>query len=140
MKAVAKCKNFFKGLPGKFRAVPGKLSARFAGAKEILTQGNGKVTASMLVMGLGQLLYRQWAKGIMYLFVQVAFIVYFILTGAYDLFGFFTLGLREGNAWYGIEGDNSVVMLIMGILAILIIIFYAAIYISKAMSQQTVDK
>lgn len=131
MKAIAKCKNFFIDLPSKFKAIPAKLSKRFAGAKEILSQGNGKVTASMVVMGLGQLLYKQWVKGFMFLFIQIAFLVYFVLTGATDLFGFFTLGTVEGNAWYGIEGDNSVVSLIMGILAILIIILYSAIYIAN---------
>ena len=131
MKVIEKFKNFFKTLPDKFKAIPHKLAKKFAGAKEILVQGNGKVSASMIVMGLGQLLNKQWAKGIMLLFIQVAFIVYFVLTGATDLFGFFTLGTREGNAWYGIEGDNSVVMLIMGILAILIIILYIAIYIAN---------
>lgn len=131
MKAIAKCKNFFKTLPEKLKVLPKKLSARFAGAKEILSQGNGKVTASMAVMGLGQLLYKQWAKGAMFLFVQIAFVTYFILTGATDLFGFFTLGTREGNAWYGVEGDNSVVMLIMGILAIFMIVLYIAIYIAN---------
>lgn len=131
MKVIEKFKNFFKTLPDKFKAIPHKLAKKFAGAKEILVQGNGKVSASMIVMGLGQLLNKQWAKGIMFLFIQVAFIVYFVLTGATDLFGFFTLGTRAGNAWYGIEGDNSVVMLIMGILAILIIILYIAIYIAN---------
>lgn len=131
MKVIEKFKNFFKTLPDKFKAIPYKLAKKFAGAKEILVQGNGKVSASMIVMGLGQLLNKQWAKGIMLLFIQVAFIVYFVLTGATDLFGFFTLGTRAGNAWYGIEGDNSVVMLIMGILAILIIILYIAIYIAN---------
>lgn len=131
MKVIEKFKNFFKTLPDKFKAIPHKLAKKFAGAKEILVQGNGKVSASMIVMGLGQLLNKQWAKGIMLLFIQVAFIVYFVLTGATDLFGFFTLGTRAGNAWYGIEGDNSVVMLIMGILAILIIILYIAIYITN---------
>lgn len=124
MKFLDKCKNFFKGIPDK-------LAKKFAGVKEIMTQGNGKVAASMFVMGLGQLLYKQWAKGIMFLFIQIAFIVYFVLTGASDLFGFFTLGTKESNAWYGIEGDNSVIMLIMGILAILIIVLYFAIYIAN---------
>jgi len=131
MKTGAKIKNFFRTIPDKFKALPKKISARFAGAKEIITQGNGKVSASMIVMGLGQLLYKQWAKGFMFLFIQAAFIVYFVLTGATDLFGFFTLGMRESNAWYGVEGDNSVVMLIMGILSILIIVLYIAIYISN---------
>lgn len=124
MKFLDKCKNFFKGIPDK-------LAKKFAGVKEVMTQGNGKVAASMFVMGLGQLLYKQRAKGIMFLFIQIAFIVYFVLTGASDLFGFFTLGTKESNAWYGIEGDNSVIMLIMGILAILIIVLYFAIYIAN---------
>lgn len=85
----------------------------------------------MAVMGLGQLIYKQWVKGLMFLFVQIAFIVYFVLTGATDLFGLFTLGTRESDAWYGIEGDNSVVMLLMGILAVLLIVLYAAIYVSN---------
>ncbi len=131
MKATEKIKNYFKSLPARIKGVPKKLSARLCGAKEILTQGNGKVCASMAVMGLGQLIYRQWAKGFMFLFIQLAFIAYFVFTGATDLFGFFTLGTRESNAWYGVEGDNSVVMLITGILAIFIIVFYAVIYVAN---------
>ena len=57
-KGAAKVKTFF-------RTLPARIKEKFAGAKEILTQGNGKVAASMCVMGLGQLLYRQWAKGIL---------------------------------------------------------------------------
>ncbi len=128
---MKKIKNFFKNIPNQFKKIPSKIKAKCKGAKEILTQGNGKVSASMIVMGLGQLLYKQWAKGIMFLFIQISFIVYLILMGATDLFGFFTLGTQESNAWYGIKGDNSVVMLIMGILSILIIILYIAIYITN---------
>ena len=115
-----------------FKKVGDGCKKRFAFAKEILTEADGKVMASMCVMGLGQLLYKQWAKGIVFLALQALFIVYFVLTGASDLFGFFTLGQVEGNAWYGIiEGDNSVVMLITGIFAILMLILYIGIYIAN---------
>ncbi|HRF70564.1 MAG TPA: hypothetical protein PKV66_03960, partial [Candidatus Pelethenecus sp.] len=114
-------KQFFKSIPNRFKELPQKFSVKTKGAKEILTQGNGKVSASMVVMGLGQLMYKQWIKGFMFLFIQIMFIVYIVLMGATDLFGFFTLGSNESNAWYGIEGDNSVVMLIMGILSMLIL-------------------
>ena len=114
-----------------FKKVGDGCKKRFAFAKEILTEADGKVMASMCVMGLGQLLYKQWAKGIIFLALQALFIVYFVLTGASDLFGFFTLGQVEGNAWYGIEGDNSVVMLITGIFAILMLILYIGIYIAN---------
>ena len=101
------------------------------GAKEILKEGDGKVTASFFVMGLGQMLYRQYAKGALYLIIQVLFVVYFVLTGAADLFGLFTLGSKESNEWYGVQGDNSVVMLIMGLLALILTVFYLILYFSN---------
>ena len=98
---------------------------------KLLRNANGKVTASMLVMGLGQLLYKQWGKGLMFLAVQLGYFYYLITIGARDLFGFFTLGSVASNPWYGIEGDNSVVMLIMGVLAWIVTILYIAAYISN---------
>ena len=98
------------------------------GAKEILKEGDGKVTASFFVMGLGQMLYRQYAKGALYLIIQILFVAYFVLTGAADLFGLFTLGSKESNEWYGVQGDNSVVMLIMGLLALILTVFYLILY------------
>lgn len=41
------------------------------------------------------------------------------------------MGQIEGDAWYGIEGDNSIVMLLMGLLAVVLIIFYIAVYITN---------
>lgn len=128
---MKKTKDFFKQIPKKIKEFFRGIPQRFAGAKEILRQGNGKVAASMFIMGAGQLMYKQWAKGLMFLFAQIAFIVYFVLTGASDLFGFFTLGTRESNAWMGVEGDNSIVMLIMGILSIIILLFYFVLYVGN---------
>ena len=99
--------------------------------KKLLRNANGKVTASTLVMGLGQFLYKQWGKGVMFLAVQLGYIYYLITIGARDLFGFFTLGSVASNPWYGIEGDNSVVMLIMGVLAWIVTVLYIAAYISN---------
>ena len=124
MKIKSKIKTFFISIYDFFKA-------KFNGMKEIIKEGDSKVTASFFVMGLGQLLYKQWVKGFIYLAIQVLFIVYFILTGASDYVGFFTLGNKESNEWYGIEGDNSIVMLIMGILSIIVIIFYFILYISN---------
>ena len=97
----------------------------------ILRKGNGKVTASMLVMGLGQLLYRQWGKGLLFLGVQLGYLTYLVTIGARDLIGFFTLGTVATNPWYGIEGDNSVIMLIMGVLAWIVTSLYLGAYISN---------
>ena len=99
--------------------------------RKLLQTANSRVTASMLVMGMGQLLYKQWGKGLMFLAVQLGYIYYLVTIGARDLFGFFTLGSVASNPWYGLEGDNSVIMLIMGVLAWIVTILYIVCYIAN---------
>ncbi|MGN6714162.1 carbohydrate ABC transporter permease [Anaerocolumna jejuensis] len=89
------------------------------------------VKASMCLMGLGQLMYGQIGKGLLYLAILACGILYFIFRGFSDLAGFFTLGTQEKDAWFGIEGDNSVVMLLMGILSIAAIILFISCYLSN---------
>ncbi len=98
---------------------------------ELFCNANLKVCASMIIPGLGQFLYKQFTKGTIYFLTFILFIFYFVFQGATDLFGFFTLGAVEGNAWFGTEGDNSIIMLIMGILSILAVVLYFAIYVSN---------
>lgn len=42
--------------------------------------------------------------------------------------GFFTLGTNKGDAWLGVSGDNSVVMLLMGIFAWLVLAIFFFLY------------
>lgn len=90
-----------------------------------------KVAASMAVMGTGQLMYRQYVKGIAYLSVFAAMIVYMVKTGIRDIAGFFTLGTVKADPWLGTEGDDSVMMMLRGILAFIIIFLYVIIHISN---------
>lgn len=76
-----------------------KTKAKWNSFVDILKNGNVKVACSMLVMGVGQLLYKQWAKGILYILLQAAFIVYLVMAGAADFFGLFTLGSVAANPW-----------------------------------------
>lgn len=99
--------------------------------RKLLQTANSRVTASMLVMGMGQLLYKQWGKGLLFLAVQFGYLHYLVTIGARDLFGFFTLGTVASNPWYGVEGDNSVIMLIMGVLAWIVTILYVVVYIAN---------
>lgn len=101
---------------------------------------NGKVVSSMFVMGLGHLLYKQWAKGLLYFLAQAAAVFFFVWRGAGMLAGLFTLGTVRGNAWYDIEGDNSVTMLIMGIFAVIVLILYFALYISNIKGAYAIQK
>lgn len=95
---------------------------------DIIRNGNNRVFASALCMGVGQLMYKQWVKGILFLLMQIGFVAFFALYGGKALAGFFTLGTVQTNPWYGIEGDNSVTMLIMGIFAFIVLFLYFAIY------------
>lgn len=87
--------------------------------------------ASMLVMGTGQLMQKQWVKGFLYLSCLLTYVSYLVLMGAEDMIGFFTLGTVKGDSWLGIEGDDSIIMLLRGILAFFITIFFIAIHISN---------
>ena len=81
-------------------------------------QNSGKETyASMAFMGAGQILNGQFGKGILYILTEIAFMIYFGTSGITDIIGFFTLGTNKADAWAGIVGDNSVIMLLRGIFA-----------------------
>ena len=54
-------------------------------------------------------------------------ICYMAMRGCRDLAGFFTLGTTTGDAWLGVEGDNSVVMLLMGIFAWIVLAAFVCI-------------
>ncbi len=89
------------------------------------------VKASMIIMGTGQLLYKQWIKGILYLSVVALTVLYMVKTGVEDLKGFVTLGTVKADPWLGTAGDDSVMMMLKGLLAILVIIAYVFVHLSN---------
>ncbi len=89
------------------------------------------VKASMVVMGLGQLMYKQWIKGLLYLAVLGVTIFYMVTSGVEDLKGFITLGTVKADPWLGTAGDDSVMMMIRGLLAIFILAAFVFIHISN---------
>ena len=98
------------------------------------------VKLSMCLMGLGQLFYGQIGKGLLYLGVLMLAVVYFVYRGFQDFIGLFTLGTREANTWVGVEGDNSVVMLLMGILSGIAILFLVICYVSNVKDAYATQK
>ena len=82
-------------------------------------------------MGTGQLLYKQWIKGLLYLAVFGWFIYFLVSSGIEDIYGFFTLGSVEGDAWLGIEGDDSVMMMLKGILAFIVVALFFLLHYSN---------
>ncbi len=97
---------------------------------KVLSSSN-RAKASFFVMGLGQILYKQYIKGILYFLLEVAFILFFALKGGELIYGFFTLGTVEADAWLGVEGDNSIIMMILGIFSFLILALWFYAYLSN---------
>ena len=88
-----------------------------------------RARCSMFIMGLGQLLYGQIVKGLLFLAVECGMLYFFITQGFKDIEGFFTLGTVMGNPWLGTPGDNSMNMLILGIFAFILLAFFIILYL-----------
>lgn len=83
---------------------------------------------SILWMGSGQFLYGQRIKGLLLMLTQVGYLSYLWLRGGKGFINFFTLGTQKADNWLNIQGDNSVIMLIMGILSFLFLGIIVFIY------------
>lgn len=89
------------------------------------------VKLSAVVMGAGQFCYGSRMKGLLYFLAELSILYYFITRGFSDIRGFFTLGTQKGDAWLGIEGDNSVIMLLMGIFAWIVLAVFLFLYVQN---------
>ena len=114
--------NYFKNIPARF--------------KNFFGNSGRETYASMCLMGTGQMLNGQYVKGLLYLLAEVAFVAYFALRGVGDIIGFFTLGAQKADAWLGIEGDNSVIMLLWGIFAWFALVVLVALWVSNIKDAQ----
>ena len=104
---------------------------RLSSLRAFLAWAPPKVWASIVVMGLGQILYRQFVKGFVYLALLAASVCYFATGGLDAVVGFFTLGTRQEDLWLGIPGDNSMTMMILGIFAIAILALTVALWVTN---------
>ena len=99
-----------------------------------------RVRASMILMGAGQLMTKQYIKGLLFIGILAAYIVYLAMSGIADLKGLVTLGTVEGDAWLGIEGDNSVMMMLRGLFALFITIAVIILYFANVSDIRSTDR
>jgi len=106
---------------------------------------------SFFIMGLSNLLRGQIVKGLAFLFVELAYIYYLLTTGINALIGLKTLGTKtQGMVMdesLGIfivqKGDNSMIMLLSGVVAISISIIFFVIWranLKAAYEAQTIKQ
>ena len=119
--------SYWRGVGKKIAAIPKNISER-----AYITKTSPKpVKASMCLMGLGQLMQKQIVKGILFLLMFAAYVVYMVLTGGKAMYNFFSLGIITANPWLGIQGDNSVIMMLLGILAFILTGLFLAVHLAN---------
>ena len=95
-------------------------------------EGDFKTKLSFLIFGLGPILRKSVVKGIAYLAVEVSFFIYMIQFGWQYLSKINTLGTIEKGidpeTFLLTDGDNSFFILLYGILSIMFIIGFIAVW------------
>lgn len=94
--------------------------------KNAILKGDIFTKLSILVWGLGNIVRKQFVKGLLYLAAEVAFILFFIKSGIYNLSMLPSLGDRvQEEVWNeakGIfeytSGDNSLLLLLYGVITV----------------------
>ncbi len=136
-------RNFGRGFVGIFRNIGrwfGRIPSRVAARGEYIKNAPKPVKASMGLMGVGQLMQRQIVKGILFLLIFAAYVVYMVLEGGGAMYDFFSLGIIPANPWLGVKGDNSVIMMLLGILAFILTGFFIAVHLANIRdAQRTYD-
>ncbi len=105
-----------------------------------MKSNNIKTKCSYLIMGLGQFLYGQRIKGLLYMAILALYLWYLFTAGIRDMTGFFTLGSVEGDPWLGTVGDDSIIMMLKGILSFLILIAVVVFYLSNIKDIKNTEK
>ena len=142
-------KNLGKGFTGFFVRIFKAIIAFFIGIgrgfKEFgqnFWYGDGLTKSSHVFMGLSHLFRGQVVRGILYLFVEAAFVLYMVLFGGNYLAMCFenisggNIGRVETHNYWNEElgiydkmnGDNSFLILLYGILTLFVIVFFLICY------------
>ena len=134
--------NFFKNLPQNLKNfginTVNRIKNWFLKYINYFKNGDTSVKLSYFFMGAGAFAHKQIVKGIAYLGIELLFIFYMIFHGAGAIGGFFTLGTNfqysitdinnpNGGA-ITIAGDNSMLCLLYGVIAMIVIVGFIAIY------------
>ena len=155
-------KNFGKGFAGFFvriyKAIIGFFIGIGHGFKEFALNfwhGDALTKSSHAIIGLSHIFRGQIVRGIVYLLLEVAFVLYMILFGGNYLsmcfenfFGGGSIGRVETHDFWNEEegfydkliGDNSFLILLYGILTLFVIIFFVICYINATKESYNLEQ
>lgn len=111
----------------------------FVGLWTIVSKGNWKTRMSLLLMGFGCFMYNQILRGVLYLLLEIGFVLFMVFFGSTYLGKLGTLGTEVQGPIYNdmgvqigtTDGDNSLIILLYGVATILIILVFAFAYIKQ---------
>lgn len=152
-KVIYKVKEFFSLLPGRVKAFFAAIGKFFknlfigigTGVKGYGSRfANGDIATklSYIVMGFGNFTRGQVGKGLMFLILEILYIVYMATFGITYLSKFNTLGTQApekvldpaSGRMITQFGDNSMLILLYGTMTILITVVFLAIYVANTKS------
>lgn len=112
--------------------------------KEVWVNGDAATKISFFLMGIAQLKNKQWLKGLVFLLSEVIFLVWFIFSGASAIYLLGSLGPNKvggKQTWNPAAGkfvitqaDNSMLILLFGILAVIVVALMVWLYIVSLQS------
>ena len=124
-------KNMFFGIGRAFKKFGIKVADEAKDIWVTFRYGDWKTRISYLVMGFGSLARGQWVRGLLFLLMEVAFVFYMVVAGAYYLSMIPSLGLQaretrlDDEGWeYIVEGDNSFKILLYILITLMFIVAF----------------
>ncbi|MBO0475269.1 sugar ABC transporter permease [Enterococcus ureasiticus] len=114
--------------------------------RELFKKGDKSIKLSYLFMGTANIMNGQIVKGLAFLALQVGFVAWLVVNGFHALSMLQTLGTKS-QGWImdeslGIEvqqpGDNSMLLLLFGIAAIILILLFIFLYIVNLRSARKI--
>lgn len=114
--------------------------------REVFKKGDTPTKLSYFFMGTANIMNGQIVKGLAFLLLQIGFIAWFVFNGFHALVMLRTLGTKS-QGWVmdeelGIEiqqpGDNSMLLLLFGIAAIILILLFIFLYIVNLRSARKI--
>ena len=116
--------------------------------KNALTKGGVTVKLSALIMGLGNIAHKQIIKGLIFLAMEIAYIVFMVTNGVYCLSMLPSLGWREQEEVFNeqkqiyeyVDGDHSVLILLYGVATILITAAFIYMWTENLKSAYKADR
>lgn len=100
--------------------------------REALRKGDIATKLSFLICGAGNIIYRQFVKGLLFLAVEIAYILFMVKSGIHNLYMLPSLGwLKQEEVWDEAKGvyvytagHQSVTILLYGIVTIFVTVMF----------------